>query len=215
MAAIDPRQISRLFSSRWHRVYTIAKLRSDPLYDAVYNELKNSMLPLLDLGCGLGILAFYLRERGQKFPIRAVDYDKRKIKAATIAAKTYPGLEFRHADAREGIPEFCGNVAILDTLQFLNANEQRSLLTTAAMSVAQGGKLIIRTGIRDNSLRFKTTRLGDQLARVTFWMKSAPACYPSSGSILDILGKTGLTGTAKPLWGKTPFNNYLLVFRRN
>ncbi len=81
MAAVDPRQISRLFPSRWHRIYTIAKLRSDPLYDSVYNELKSSILPLLDVGCGLGILAFYLRERGWDIPIQAIDYDKRKFDA--------------------------------------------------------------------------------------------------------------------------------------
>ena len=215
MATPDSKQISRLFSSRWHRIYTLAKLRSDPLYDAVHNELKASTLPLLDVGCGLGILAFYLRESGREFPIRAMDYDMRKIKAATIAAKSYSGLNFIHGDARNYLPESCGNVTILDILQFLNSKEQHTLLTTAAISVARGGKLIIRTGIRDSSLRFKTTRLGDQLARATFWMKSSPTCYPESETILEVLGEAGLKGKTKPLWGKTPFNNYLLVFHRD
>ncbi|MCP4847533.1 MAG: class I SAM-dependent methyltransferase [Verrucomicrobiaceae bacterium] len=215
MATLKPEKISRLFPSRWHRIYTIAKLRSDPLYNAVYNELEGSQLPLLDIGCGLGILAFYLRERDQLFPIKAIDYDQRKIIAAKNAARNHLSLDFIHGDIRDGLPDFSGNITILDILQFFSPKEQATLLRNAALSVARGGKLIIRSGISDNSLRFKTTRLGDRIAKATFWMKAAPTCYPEVHSIVKIMEQSGLRGEAHPLWGKTPFNNYLMVFNRD
>jgi 2-polyprenyl-3-methyl-5-hydroxy-6-metoxy-1,4-benzoquinol methylase len=215
MVNLEAKKISHLFPSRWHRIYTSTKLRSDPLYDAVFNELEGSRLPLLDIGCGLGILAFYLRERGQSFPIKAIDYDRRKIKEASSAVSNYASLSFDHRDVRDGIPEFCGNITLLDTLQFFSAEGQRSLLRAAALSVARGGKIIIRSGINDSSLRFKLTRLGDRIARATLWMKAAPTCYPDIDFIMEIMQKAGLRGNTRPLWGKTPFNNYLLVFHRD
>src|SRR5690606_9789718 len=54
------KKLAAPFSTRWDRNYVAAKVKTDPLYGAVYDELRGSDLPLLDLGCGLGLLAFYL-----------------------------------------------------------------------------------------------------------------------------------------------------------
>ena len=215
MDEFKPKQIARLFPSRWHRGYASTKLRSDPLYEAVYKELKASPLPLLDIGCGLGILAFYLREKGETFPVKAIDYDQRKITEANIAARNYPSLSFKHLDVRNGIPEFSGNVTVLDILQFFTSSEQLALLKSAALSIAKGGKLIIRSGIRDDSMRFKITRLADHIARAASWMKAGPTCYPDISFIVQVMEEAGLSGKTRPLWGKTPFNNHLLVFSRD
>ena len=209
-----PTKIAALFSSRWHQGYTKSKLRTDPLYNGVYEAFADSDLPLLDLGCGLGIAAFYLRERELAFPILGVDYDAKKIDAAKTAATSYTDLEFRHGDAREGIPEFSGNVSILDILQFFTADQQSKLLQNAASSVADAGKLVIRTGLKDRSWRFKVTVLGDLLAKATFWMKAAPTHYPTEASLRETLEPLGLRVSITPLWGRTPFNNHLVVAGR-
>lgn len=207
-------EIAKLFPGRWNRNYVATKLRTDPLYTALANELRGSELPLLDLGCGLGLLAFYLRSQGINVPIHGLDYDSRKIRdarnAATLAAAT--GLEFSHHDARGGLPEHRGNVSILDILQFFDPAEQETLLKLAATRVAPGGKLVIRSGLRDDSWRFKVTFLGDLLAKATFWMKAAPTHYPSAEDFRRILGKFGEVEIS-PLWGGTPFNNHLIVMR--
>lgn len=207
-------EIARLFPGRWNRNYVATKLRTDPLYTALAKELRGSDLPLLDLGCGLGLLAFFLRSQGIGVPIHGLDYDCRKIRdarnAATLASST--GLEFTHHDARGGLPEHRGNVSILDILQFFDPAEQESLLCLAASRVAPGGKLVIRSGLRDDSWRFKVTVLGDLLAKATFWMKAAPTHYPSAADFRRILGKFGEVEIS-PLWGSTPFNNHLIVMR--
>jgi SAM-dependent methyltransferase len=190
-------------------------LRTDPLYDTLADHLRHSRLPLLDLGCGLGLSAFFLRSEAIEVPIVGLDYDARKIESARRAAASSntAGLSFFHHDARSGLPEHQGNVSILDILQFFTPNEQESLLKLAASRVAPGGKLIIRSGLRDASWRFKITVLGDWLAKATFWMKAAPTHYPTAEDFRKILSPFGKVGIS-PLWGSTPFNNHLIVLNR-
>ena len=210
------RKIAAMFPGRWDRNYVAAKLRTDPLYVTLTENLRDSDLPLLDLGCGLGLLALFLRAEGIDVPILGLDYDSRKIDSARRAtvSSNLQGLEFSHHDARTGLPAHQGNVSILDILQFFTPDEQETLLKLAASRVAPGGKLIIRSGLRDATWRFKITVLGDWLAKATFWMKAAPTYYPAADDFLRILGQFG-TVEVSPLWGNTPFNNHLIVLTRS
>ncbi|WP_395751318.1 class I SAM-dependent methyltransferase [Prosthecobacter sp.] len=203
-------------SQRWERCYTIMKLRSDPVYAAVAEALAGSSLPVLDIGCGIGLLAFYLREAGYKADISGFDYDPKKIACAQsmVARSDYRGLSFVTGDARQGLPECSGHVVILDILQFFTPQEQSALLGAAASRVAPGGRLIIRTCLRDDSRRFRITVAGDWLAKLTFWMKASPVCYPDRALFESVLGAAGLRVRLQPLWGGTPFNNHLIVAER-
>jgi 2-polyprenyl-3-methyl-5-hydroxy-6-metoxy-1,4-benzoquinol methylase len=209
------RTIAARFPGRWDRNYVAAKLRTDPLYTALAETLRGPQLPLLDIGCGLGLLAFFLRAEGIEVPILGLDYDSRKIDSARRAIASFDGnnLTFSHHDARTGLPDHHGNVSILDILQFFTPDEQEALLKLAVSRVAPGGKLIIRSGLRDESWRFKITVAGDWLAKATFWMKAAPTYYPATDDFLRILGPFGSVEIS-PLWGNTPFNNHLIVLTR-
>lgn len=211
----EVKAIAQRYESRWFQGYVKSKLRTDPLYPAVWNELKMATLPLLDLGCGLGLLAFYLRHQGFEPDIFGIDYDKVKIAAAQrIASNHYPDTRFQFGDVRGGIPDFQGNVTILDILQFFNRDEQARLLADASRAVASGGRLVIRSGLCDHGWRFRVTYAGDVLARTTRWMKAPPTCYPTRESICTVLESEGLEGNVTPLWGNTPFNNYLISYRK-
>ena len=213
----DPthKRIADLFPGKSEHYYIRSKFRTDPLYPAILGELRESELPLLDLGCGLGLLAYYLREKGLSFPIHSIDYDERKIVQANLAIPQsgHQGLSFAHGDARQGLPSHTGNVTILDILQFFTPEEQETLLTRAAESAAPGGKLVIRSCVRDDSWRFRVTIAGDLIAKATFWMKAAPTHYPSTEDFTRILTPFGKV-SIKPLWGGTPFNNHLIVLER-
>ncbi|MBB5036257.1 class I SAM-dependent methyltransferase [Prosthecobacter dejongeii] len=208
--------IAALCNRRWDFFYTRSKLASDPVYQAVVKEIGSSSLPVLDIGCGIGLLAHYLRACGHTAPVIGFDYDQRKIDsaAAMVSKSGQQGLSFSAGDARTGLPEFSGHVVILDILQFFTPEEQNTLITAAAARVAPGGKLVIRTGLRDDSWRFRVTVLGDYLAKITFWMKAAPTCYPDAEQFRDVLSKAGLQVQITPLWGGTPFNNHLIVAQR-
>ncbi|MES2505463.1 MAG: class I SAM-dependent methyltransferase [Verrucomicrobiota bacterium] len=208
--------IAALCDRRWDFFYTRSKLASDPVYQAVVREIGESALPVLDIGCGIGLLAHYLRACGHTAQVTGFDYDQRKIDSAgaMVRKSGQQGLTFSAGDARTGLPEFSGHVVILDILQFFTPAEQNALITAAAARVAPGGKLVIRTGLRDDSWRFRVTVLGDYLAKVTFWMKAAPTCYPDAEQFRKVLTEAGLQVQICPLWGGTPFNNHLIVAQR-
>jgi hypothetical protein len=43
------------------------------------------------------------------------------------------------------------------------------------------------------------------------WMKSPPVWYPQRQQIEDTLRDAGLRVNFQPLWGRTPFNNWLVI----
>ena len=61
--------------NRWDYFYSRSKLGSDPLYPGVCEALRGTTAPLLDLGCGLGLLAHALRADGIDIAYRGVDND--------------------------------------------------------------------------------------------------------------------------------------------
>ena len=216
---ISPEAV-KLIASRshtlWDRFYVASKLRSDPVYQAARSELASSLMPVLDIGCGIGLLTHFLRETGYVVPMTGFDCDKNKITRAEAMAKAanYTDLTYSVGDARLALPAHRGHVVVLDILQFMSLPDQAVLLRAAAERVAVGGKLIIRSGLRDDSRRFRMTVLGDWLAKFTLWMKQAPMAYPSADELQQVLGEMGLRVDIQPLWGGTPFNNHLVVAQR-
>ncbi|YCM46525.1 class I SAM-dependent methyltransferase [Verrucomicrobiaceae bacterium 227] len=207
------RRISNLCSGTSARYYTSSKLKTDPLYSGVFTELSSREFPLLDIGCGMGILGLYLRTRGWKPAITGFDYDQRKISEGRkmVKAGGYNEISLSQGDARTELPDHQGDVTILDILQFFDEAEQKILLNQAVLRVAPGGKLIIRSGLKEQNLRFFVTWIGDFFAKFTFWMKAAPVHYPTAESFRSVLEEAGLMVEIRPFWGKTPFNNYLIV----
>ncbi|CAN5613131.1 class I SAM-dependent methyltransferase [soil metagenome] len=202
--------------NRYDYYYTLAKLRSDPLYPGVLAALRGTRAPLLDLGCGLGLLAHALRLDGQAMAYRGVDVDARKItRAGRIAART--GLcdtGFEIFDLAHGLPQHDGSVTLLDVLQYLSADAQRALLDGVVSMLTPGARLVIRTGLADGSGRAHTTRITDRLAHVLGWMQAVPKHYPTRESLCAPLSAAGLTATFEPLYADTPFNNWLVVASR-
>ncbi|MDZ4288350.1 MAG: class I SAM-dependent methyltransferase [Prosthecobacter sp.] len=209
----DRQRIASHCEGRWDYYYARAKLRSDPVYAAVARELANCDLPVLDIGCGIGLLGQYLRSSGHRAPVTGFDYDVRKISSAQFLARQsgHAGLAFSSGDARSGLPSFSGHVVILDILQFFNRQEQNALLMAAAERVSPGGKLIIRSTLRDDSWRYRVTVLGDYLAVITRWMKARPTEYPDAAQFRSVLESAGMEVRLSPLWGGTPFNNHLII----
>ena len=56
-----------------------------------------------------------------------------------------------------------------------------------------------------------TSRLTDRLANLIGWMQFRPECYPDADALRAQLDAAGLQTTFSPLYGNTPFNNWLIV----
>jgi SAM-dependent methyltransferase len=208
------RRIGARFRRRWHRDYASAKLRFDPAYAAVADLLGNSDRGLLDIGCGLGLLGFYLRERGYRGACLGVDFDPTKIAEARHAAQGRDaGLAFEVGDAR-ALPAFSGHVVLLDVLHYLDQADQQALLGEAAARVAPDACLVLRNVLRTRGWRFHATVLEERFLYASRWMRSPARHYPTREEIEAPLLAAGFSVDVQPLWGKTPFNSFFIVARR-
>ena len=202
-----------VFGNRYAYHYTRIKLASDPLYPGVCAALRGSSAPLLDIGCGIGLLAHALRRDGQLIDYRGIDADANKIQRARSAAAraNLTDVVFDHVDLEQRQPTHAGSVAILDVLQFIDPAAQDATLDGAIAMLRPGARLVIRTGLDDGSRRGRITRSVDVLSRVVGWMRSGPDRYPQRDALQARFDRAGLTSRFEPLHGNTPFNNWLVV----
>lgn len=209
------RRIGARYRRRWHRDYASSKLRFDPVFAATADLVTGSDGALLDIGCGLGLLGQYLRERGFRGPYLGIDFDAAKIEEASRAAQAVdPGLAFEAGDARRGMPAFSGHVALLDVLHYLGQDDQQTLLHEVAARVAPGSMLVLRNVLRAPGWRFRLTVLEERFLYASRWMRSPALHFPERTEIETPLREAGLEVDVKPLWGDTPFNSFLIVARR-
>lgn len=211
-AFVEPRWPPR----RYHYYYVRGKLASDPLYPGVVAALRGSDAPLLDLGCGIGLLAHALRADGQAMPYAGVDFDPGKIDIANNAAQRadLPGVAFATCDLVRERPSHRGSVALLDVLQYLPGDVQERLLDDAIAMLEPGSRLVIRSGLHDTNARGRITLAVDRIANGIGWMRSAPLRYPTRDWFERKLADAGLAAGFRPLHGRTPFNNWLIVATR-
>lgn len=221
--AARARRIARAFlpdaalGNRWNYFYTKTKLASDPLYPAVADALRGTRAPVLDLGCGLGLLAHTLRDAGLALPYIGVDIDAAKIaQARRIAARAgLHDVAFDAVDLARTLPEHAGSVTLLDVLQYVDTPAQVRILDEAASRVAPGGRLFIRSGLETAGWRARTSKLFDTFAAYAGWMYSPPRRYPTEALLRERLDAAGLRYEIRPLNGNTPFNNWRIVAERD
>lgn len=197
----------------WDYCYSRAKLGSDPLYPGVCEALRDTDAPVLDLGCGLGLLAHALRAQGIALPYRGVDNDRGKIARArrSAARAGLQGVGFDTIDLAHEYPEHRGSVALLDVLQFIPHEAQIRALDAAIGMLVPGAKLVIRTGLADGSGRAHVTRAVDVFSRALGWMNAGPSRYPDADDLRARFAAAGLRVEFTPLFGNTPFNNWRVV----
>ncbi|MDV5980629.1 MAG: methyltransferase [Lysobacter sp.] len=227
MGAAPARAIAAAFApghplgNRWDYYYSRTKLGSDPLYPGVCDALRGTAAPLLDLGCGLGLLAHALRADAIALPYLGVDNDAGKIDRARRAAgrAALAQARFEHVDLAD--PAFAfdtlghrGSVAILDVLQFIPPAAQDRTLQAAIAMLTPGAKLVIRTGLEDGGGRARVTRAVDVFSRALGWMNAGPSRYPDADALRARFDAAGLSSEFTPLYGNTPFNNWRVVATR-
>ena len=203
------RRVAALYPTRFLRMYVHWKIAGDPAYDAVFARARGA---ILDLGCGAGVLAAYLRARGYEAPITGIDHDARKIEVAralSLRNCTFMSDDVGRALARpDGLKPVLHSVVMLDLLHSFDDAAQAAL----PRSAAQSDLVIIRDALRDGSWRYRATYAQETFARAVRWLQAERLNFPRRETIVDAF--EGFESEIVPLWGRMPFNNYLFVFRR-
>ena len=201
--------IASRYPTRFLRSYVKSKLARDPMYEAVLSVVRDSEEPLLDVGCGVGVLEMFLRGHGATMPIVALDADAKKIAVARRVAPD--GVTFDVGNAL-ALPPFRGTVIILDMLHYLTHDEQQAILLQALDR--SSGLVIVRDAVRDRTMRYRLTVAEETFARAVGWLRVPRLNFPSVEQIVAPFHARGFEVSVAPMWGRTPLNNYLFVFRR-
>ncbi len=211
------RDIARAYlPHRHHYYYARCKLATDPLYAGVVGALAGSVEPLLDLGCGVGLLAHVLRGHGFTARYHGIDIDAGKIESArqSAAKAGLAEVQFEARDLVGGLPAHRGSVSVLDVLQFLPPGAHGDFVDAAIDRLGDAGRLVIRSGLHRETWRMRVTRAVDRFSRGVRWMNAGPQRYPHREDLEAQFARRGLLATFNPLHGHTPFENWLIVASR-
>ncbi len=119
-----------------------------------------------------------------------------------------PEVAFETGDAHS-LPEFSGDVVILDVLHYMALADQRGVLRAVAGRIPPGGRVLIRTTFRDRSWRYFATLAEEAVVRMSGWIRGGRCRFPSRAEVV-----AGLEVSIRPMGGKTPFNSYLIEAKR-
>lgn len=207
------------------------KLGGDPVFAAVLRDgrIKDGAR-IVDVGCGLGILAALLAaaERceahrasdwprswapsPQRWTLRGFDLRRNAIAAGQRAlADVGDRVALSVDDVRHVVLRECDVVVMLDVLHYIDFIAQTRLLTNTHAVLAPAGTLLLRVGDAAPNWRFRVTSAADwwvTFARQRSWPRFY--CRPLA-EWLVLLEGIGYSVVAQPMSQGTPFANVLLI----
>lgn len=206
----------RYMPSRYHYWYTLSKLVVDPLYEDVGGLLHGNRPPILDVGCGIGLLLHALRANDIPSHYTGVDIDAGKIALArrTVRPDERSDVQFEVRDLTRDFPAHRGSVVLLDVLQYVEPALQHDLLVNSARCLSSDGILIIRSGLDDGSVRASWTRMNDRLGLAVRWMGTSFKAQPKPAVLRRWLQEEGLECEFREPRARAAFSNWLIIARR-
>jgi SAM-dependent methyltransferase len=223
-------QAARPYRRAGHFAYYFArgKLRHDPMFRAILElGLLHGQPRILDLGCGQGLLAAWLRAAAQcyeqgawprQWPPPAMPRSLRGIElkrrdAARAQRALGEECEVVQGDIRDVPFGDADAVVILDVLHYMPEVSQRAVLQRVRAALPAGGLLLLRVGDADAGLRFRATWWSDRV--ILFFRGHGLARLHCHGLARwrSLLRECGFDSRAEPMSTGTPFANVLLIAR--
>jgi SAM-dependent methyltransferase len=213
-------------AGRFAYYFARGKLRIDPVYRAILEfGLLLGRARVLDLGCGQGLLAAWLRaaERcydcgswprswppaPQSLSTRGIELMARDVERAHCALG--PASQVAQADIRSAAFGAADAVVILDVLHYMTPHAQREVLQRVRAALPARGLLLLRVADAGGSLRFRYGQWIDTL--VMLWRAHAIVAQHcrSVAQWRLLLQECGFDSEIRPMSRGTPFANVLLI----
>jgi SAM-dependent methyltransferase len=202
------------------------KFGSDPVYRALLErDLLRCRPRILDLGCGQGLLAAWLRaaaamhDRGcwpdsvplppRPASIRGIELMARDVARALQALG--PDVDIHTGDIRNADFGKVDAVVVLDVLHYLEPQAQLDVLRRIRAALPSGGILLLRVGDAGGGLRYRYTVWIDKMVLFLRGHERTALHCRSVAEWQSILRETGFDSDAVPMSHGTPFANVLLV----
>lgn len=224
--AADPYRAAGRFA--WH--FARAKLRRDPVFVALLRDgMVRDAARLVDLGCGQGLLAAWLAAAraqhaagnwpagwapppaiGQYCGVELMPRDVERAREALAGQG-----EFVLGDMRSAAFGSADVVVILDVLHYIEPAAQVAVLQRVRDALPRDGALLVRIGDAAGGLPFRISQWVDSGVVLARGHGRCPLhCRPLAGWTA-LLRELGFDVDARPMSGRNPFANVLLVCRRN
>src|ERR1700676_2534523 len=221
-AACEPYRRAGRFAYHFAR----GKLRNDPVYRAILElGLLLGRARVLDLGCGQGLLAAWLRaaercyERGswprawppapRALSTRGIELMARDVERARCALGS--ASEVSQADIRDTAFGTVDAVVILDVLHYMSPQAQLDVLQRVRAALPLRGLLLLRVGDAGGGLRFRYGQWSDKLVMLLRGHSIVAQHCRSVAQWRLLLQECGFDSEAKPMSRGTPFANVLLI----
>lgn len=130
--------------------YVRIKMRFESKNFEFYDQQIGDRKKIVDVGCGLGYLGYYLHYRDESREIVGIDYDEEKIAVAQNGYDKKEQLTFEKGDVRNIEIENSDVVFFNDVLHYLSTEEQFEVLQRTVEKLNDNGLIFIRDGITDN-----------------------------------------------------------------
>jgi SAM-dependent methyltransferase len=224
--ASEPYRNAGLFAYNFAR----GKLGGDPVFRAM---LERGLLlgrgHILDLGCGQGLLASWLRaaqfcyENGawpQGWPpapkphaTRGIELMVRDVDRAHAALG--PACDISQGDIRSAEFGSTDAVIILDVLHYMAEEEQMKVLKRVRAALPARGLLLLRVGDAAGGLRFRYSQWVDKTVMLLRGHSSVATHCRSAAQWRELLLECGFEVQATPMSEGTRFANVLLIGHAN
>jgi len=208
----------------WH--FARGKLSGDPVFAGLL-ELGaiNNGARLLDLGCGQGLLASWLRAARQLYdagqwqttwpePPRLAAYRGIELMPSDVLRASAAGaenVEFVQGDIRTADFGKVDTVVILDVLHYIKPEEQEQVLQRVREALLPSGKLVLRIGDADGGLPFLYSKLVDLVVFFIRGHRIAKLHTRTLGEWSELLTRLGFSVESLPMHKGTPYASTLLL----
>ncbi len=212
-------------AGRFAYFFARGKLSRDPVYRALLEQgLLAGRQQILDLGCGQGLLAAWIRAAQQRYTagvwpsgwppapqaasVRGLELMRSDVERAHVAMGA--ASEVIQADIRDADFGKADAVTILDVLHYMRWEEQRAVLERVRAALTPGGILLLRIGDAGAGPRFRYSQTVDKVVMFLRGHSVVAAKCRTVPAWRALLRECGFETQIEPMSGGTPFANVLL-----
>jgi len=216
--------------SPWAWGFALGKLAGDPMFAEL---LAPGLIPtgarVLDLGCGVGLAAAWLRaadelQRAGRWPAgrpppptiasyHGIELSARDVRVARRALDGLEAASFECLDLRDVTLPPADVVLLLDVMHYLDPASQLRLLRRIRPLLGRHGRLLMRVGDAGAGASYRFTLLVDRLVCCARGLGLPQLHGRSLAEWSTLLADAGLQVEQRPMSHGTPFANTLVLAR--